>query len=105
MEHLVKTKQILREYIFNLVIEFNTYVFEIFCFHNKFVAFPISYRVSQPFSVGGIRMLRVDSNNTSIVNHLLENHDVIIGLHDPLIIIVKAWERWDRGGKADQTSF
>ena len=57
--------------------------------HHQGVTIPPGDRITQPeFQFAG-SVATVDGNNSGIVHHLHHDHDVVIGLHDLVHIIVK----------------
>ena len=58
--------------------------------NNKRIAFPPTPRVSHPWTdVLRQRLWLTQPNNPYVVNHFGHNHDVISGLHNGVVIIVK----------------
>ena len=52
----------------------------------------------------GRRMLRVHAHDARVVHHLEQDHDVVVGLHDPLEVVVEAGEGRRDAGEAEQAA-
>ena len=53
------------------------------------VALPVADRVAQPAPDLGWRMLLIHPDDARIVHHLDQDHHIVVGLNDPLQIVVQ----------------
>ena len=77
--------------------------FEIFSLHHQHITIPIGNGVTHPLPVALSRVLGVDTDDSRVVHHFLQNHDVGIRLHHALIVVVQTGDVRHRCAKADQT--
>ena len=80
---------------------------EIDGFHHQRVSFPAADGIAQPGAETVVERSAAESDYASVVIHFHQDHDIVLILHDPVVVVVQHRQhgRSPGGAETDQASF